>query len=538
MPWQMDELRARVAPPTRFRPSVVLRRVAEAAAPDRLLLLVGLTLAARFGFVALLLLTGLVPHNGWYFTNEDQIQYFGFADALAGGALTPTYTTIGYGTLLAPFASGAEFVLQAVPAVVILQVALAAPAAALLYLAGTRLLDRRSAALGTALWLASPIFLGPLWTPSYAERFWESPGWIGLDIAVDYVSTLFAIAVLVLASGARDDASVRRGLLVGTVAGAAFLVKPSNIVLVGTALLALSVWRRWRSAAVALAAAAIVYTPQLVFNWRLFGDPTAYAYGRHGLGGSLSATDTYDPTSITYIPRVFGKLIVSNYTGPVILVGAALALLLTWRRYRDARWLVVAPVVGYALAFGTLYYAISGTLLRFVSPALPALCLAVAAALVGRPGKSRPPAVRAPARAGAALALAVVAAAAGYAVWIHGAPFRSDTATVASMAPTASVVGGEVRLVWQEPDSPAELTYLVVRSRRRDPDPETISRGIQFGGRPGEGILNTSEERAVDRPGPGVWWYRIAITPYYRTDRWTPAPAMGQSPPLRVVVAG
>jgi len=72
----------------------------------------------------------------------------------------------------------------------------------------------------------------------------------------------------------------------------------------------------------------------------------------------------------------------------------------------------------------------------------------------------------------------------------------------------------------------------------RDLSARFSARGIQFAGLPGEGILNTAEESAADRPGPGVWWYRVAITPYYRTDRWTPTPAVGQSPPVRVVVGG
>ena len=168
-------------------------RLARVASANPWLLAVGAVLVLRLALALALLYTGLVEHNRWYFPNDDQVEYFGFARGLVEGQLADVYTTIGYGLLLAPFAVTSDFVLQAVPAVAVVQFLLALPAAWLLYRAGARLMDRRSAALGTVIWLSLPILLGPLFVPSYHRPFELSPYWLGLVVSVDYASALSAV---------------------------------------------------------------------------------------------------------------------------------------------------------------------------------------------------------------------------------------------------------------------------------------------------------------------------------------------------------
>ena len=512
---RMDQPRARAELPARSRPAGAAGEwAARIASANPWLLAAGALLALRLGLALALLYTGLVEHNRWYFPNDDQVLYFGVARGLVEGYLADTYTTIGYGVVLAPFAVTSDFVLQAVPAVAIVQFLLALPAAWLLYRAGARLMDRRSAALGTLVWLALPILLGPLFVPSYHRPFELSPYWLGLVLSADYASALFAVAVLYLASGARTDASARRGLAVGAVAGLAFLLKPSNVVLLGAALLALAAWRRWRAALVALAAMLAVFSPQLVHNHRLYGRFTSFGYGRD--------PQSFEETSLTYIPRVFGKLIVSNWTGPLVLLACALALVLTWRRYRDARWLVVAQVVGFALFFASLYFSIGPTFLRYLTVAFPALALAFGAALAGKaPG--HPDEARSTGSLGTALAGATVAGAVALSVWAGGARIGDVRPTVEEMAPVATVSGEEVRLRWREPSAPADLTYQVTRRPAR-------------GGEGDETVATVSGTSAVDRPGPGAWEYRVAIAPFRRRDGWTPSVVMAFSPTVPAIV--
>ena len=73
---------------------------------DRWLWLVVAAFVVRAALAAVLALTQLVPHNGWYWANNDQVEYYGTAHALIHGDIAAAYTFMGYGVLLAPFAIG------------------------------------------------------------------------------------------------------------------------------------------------------------------------------------------------------------------------------------------------------------------------------------------------------------------------------------------------------------------------------------------------------------------------------------------------
>lgn len=146
-----------------------------AANLDRWTLLVLGAFAVRAAVVAPLVLTQVVPHNGWYWANKDQVEYYGFAHALLHGEVASIYTFLGYGALLAPLVTGTSFDLQSVHVVAAVQFLLAVPAAVLLYGAGLRLADRRVAAVGTALWLTTPLWLSTIWFHSYTAPIELAP---------------------------------------------------------------------------------------------------------------------------------------------------------------------------------------------------------------------------------------------------------------------------------------------------------------------------------------------------------------------------
>ena len=485
---------------------------------DRWLLLIVAAFALRAILALVLALTQLTPHNGWYWANDDQVQYYGIAHALINGDIAEAYTFMGYGVLLAPFVLGTEFVLQAVPPVAIVQFLLAIPAAVLLYRAGIRLADRRAAAVGTALWLTTPLWLSTIWFPSYSEPFAMSTTWLGMQVSVDYASALLAIGVLYVAAGAQGDASARRGAVVGLLAGTAFLAKPSNLVIVGSAFVALMVWRRWHSAIAMGAVSGVVFSAQLVFNWRLNGNPATFSYSDAWPFG-----DTKSLASITYVPRSIGKLFLLNYTGPLLCLAAAAALVVTWRRFPAMRWLAVAQVVGFLLFFSPLYYSISEFMLRFLTPALPALCLAAGCALVGRSRLQAPVAIRRPGWVATLACGGAAVGAAALAVLVAVAPLRPILPVVPSLAADAVASGGRVTVSWHAPAAPASLAYEVSRSREAGPsgDDAKIWRG-----------LATTID---DRPGPGTWFYRVYLTPTStpragrRAFRWGPRRRYGSA---------
>jgi hypothetical protein len=499
--------------------------------PERPATVIAVALAIRLGTIVLLLSTQILPRNGWYFPNEDQTRYFDFARKLAHWGIMPSVATIGYDALLLPFAAVTTFVLQALPFVAVVQALLALPAAALLYRAGTRVLDRQAALLGTAIWLVLPA-LGLLWIP--VDRG-PSAEWAGLRVAVEYPSALLAIGVLAVAAGARTDGGVLRGALVGVLGGTAMLVKPPNAVVLGCALLALLVWRRFAAAGAACVTAVVMFAPQLVFNHRLFGSITSFAYNpsiaRRYLPSHASlAGGTWSPRNL---PRAYGRLIVHNATGPLVLIALAAALVLTWRRYPAARWLVVAQVVAFGVLFGVYRYGTGNDLMRYLEPALPAASLAAGAGLVRgsdivtvrvRPARW-PAAVAIAASLGAAIALCVAVAV---------APRRTDL--IRASTATAAVEGPRVRLRWSEPWSGSHLTYVVLRSRGPGPRNEEVVRGFHWIALPAGESFPAPTTSYVDRPPPGTWWYRVLIAPGLTPSGSPPGPTVGVSNPVRVVV--
>ena len=44
------------------------------------------------------------------------------------------------------------------------------------------------------------------------------------------------------------------------------------------------------------------------------------------------------------------------------------------------------------------------------------------------------------------------------------------------------------------------------------------------------------ETQILDRPRPGIWWYRIYLAPSYRPNGWSTSRTLGVSEPVRVVV--
>ena len=358
---------------------------------DRWLWLVIAALVLRAALVAVLALTQLVPHNGWYWANDDQVEYYGIGHALLHGQITDAYTFIGYGVLLAPFTIGTEFVLQALPLAMIVAVTLSVPAAFLLYRAGLRLADRRAAAVGTALWLTTPVWLTPIWFHSYSAGFGVAPGYLGMQITVDYASALLAIGVLYVAAGALSDASARRGAVIGVLAGRVprkavehrhrrhRLYRAGGVeALAGGDHDDGGGQRHLRRAARLQHAAQRQPADVLVSDAFPWGNPHAIA-------------------SVTYIPRAFGKLFLLNYTGPLLGIAAIVALVIAWRRFPATRWLIVAQVAGFALFFSTLYYSISEFMLRFLTPALRDCVSLPGAPSLDEPGPTTPCRCRRPA---------------------------------------------------------------------------------------------------------------------------------------------
>ena len=498
---------------------------------DRPLLAVGGALALRFGLAGLLLGTQLLPHDRWYFPNDDQQKYYDFARGLADGGLHPTIATIGYDLFLFPFAAATSFVLQAIPPVAVVQALLAIPAAWLLYRTGLRLAGRRAGTLAAALWAVSPL-VSLLYLPTSHAPADE---WLGLKILTDYPGALLAILTIAIASGCREDPGLVRALTAGAVAGFAMLVKMPNIVLAGAVVAALLAWRNVRGAIVAGAAAVVVLIPQLVVNERLFGGILKFGYQPSvarrypGLPKTLDE-GTWSPLNI---PRVYGRLVLDNALGPVLPLLAVAALVVAWRRAPATRWLVVAPAAAYTVGLGMYHYSIGVHFLRIATPLVPLLCVAAGAALFSaEPARSERPL----SRWALAVPAVVLCGAVALAAWLAVAP-KDPPHELQSLRPVASVSDGTVRLRWRAPPAPARLTYTVLRSRSIGTPPESVIRGFRWSfERPEHTVPAREGPFKADRPPPGAWWYRVQVTPGPDSDAWPPSVPVATSPPVRVTV--
>lgn len=302
-----------------------------------------------------------------------------------------------------------------------------------------------------------------------------------------------------------------------------------------TALIALLVWRRYAAAIAAGLVATCVVAPQFVYNARLFGNPASFAYTPTVARRYLPQfTNLVGGTfSLGNLPRAYGRLILHNVTGPVVLIAIAIAVYLTWRRYPAARWLVVAQVVAFSLFYGFYRYGIGDTIVRYMTPALPAIALAAGAALAGDPPGEGPVRAQSP-RAGAVVAIALVlAGSAALSAWIAVATPAPNIVVVGRTQ--ASVRGRTVTVSWRPPSAPADLSYYVLRSRERF-STATV-RGFSWLPLPRGRSVGLQATTSTDHPpGRGTWWYRPLIAPGARDQGWPPGPPVAALPAVRVVV--
>lgn len=290
-----DALRRGAAPI--FRAVPVVRRL------EPWIVLVPLVLVQ---WAAVAVFASSASRNGWlFYQGGDQTYYYTGAWMLANGELPPAWVGHGWSVLLAPIALVAgPNVLEALPAIVLLQVGLLLPLALLcVYGIAASFGGRLLGYVAAAAWIAAPFAVIPLWDERYHERYVELflPQALGLTGLADFPSmvTLLASAFFVvrtLRTGAAADA-----LLAGLLAGFAAALKPANLLFLAAPVLALALARRPR--AVGLFAAAVAPSLATLALWKWLGlghvpalaRPEARLAGDSLLGASLPAASILDP---------------------------------------------------------------------------------------------------------------------------------------------------------------------------------------------------------------------------------------------------
>ncbi len=525
-----------------------LRRVRDALLGIRTAYVLGVLLAVQGAAVLALALT--VRHNGWlYYAGGDQLWHYSGAYLLAHGHLPPAYVGYGWSVLLLPIApfAGANLV-AALPVMVLVNTLLLLPVALLcVYGIAAQIAGRLFGYFAAALWIAVP-YLGIVFVePGYHQKYTELtlPQLLGLTSVPDFPATVALLVSAYLCLRAVDAAGWHAAAGAGLAAGYSIAIKPSNaIFLVAPALLLLI--ERWR----ALLPFALSLAPALltlaIWKYRGLGElaaaPAEPVRLAGGVGGLLDRIHRPSLNSWEHLHQVLLGFREHFWIARVIEwlpVAGVVALL---GRSRQGFLLVAGWFTTYLLAKATYIPASieDASFFRILMPAFPAYLLLAAAVVLLVPGVRARPAPRSFTLAGRRLTIALLAAAAVFAVLplgviaaiprlhdsTHAVRFNENLIPISSaIGVRATAQGDVVRLSWHgRPPRAAAGFYRVLRGR----GPE----GGLFCG----GVRNDSswdcelamESRAtratsfVDRPGRGTWIYRIGIA-----ANWLDDPTLG-----------
>jgi hypothetical protein len=538
-----------------------LRRVRDTLLGIRTAYVLGVLLAVQGAAVLALALT--VRHNGWlYYAGGDQLWHYSGAYLLAHGHLPPTYVGYGWSLLLLPIApfAGPNLV-SALPVMVLVNTLVLLPVALLcVYGIAAQIAGRLFGYFAAALWIAVP-YLGIVFVePGYHQKYTELtlPQLLGLTSVPDFPATVALLVSAYLCLRAVDAAGWHAAAGAGLAAGYSIAIKPSNaIFLVAPALLLLI--ERWR----ALLPFALSLAPALltlaIWKYRGLGElaaaPAEPVRLAGGVGGLLDRIHRPSLNSWEHLHQVLLGFREHFWIARVIEwlpVAGVVALL---GRSRQGFLLVAGWFTTYLLVKATYIPASieDASFFRILMPAFPAYLLLAAAVVLLVPGVRARPAPRSFTLAGRRLTLALLAAAAVFAVLplgviaaiprlhdsTHAVRFNENLIPISSaIGVRATAQGDVVRLSWRgRPPRAAAGFYRVLRGS----GPEG---GLFCGGARNDSSWNCElamESRAtratsfVDRPGRGTWIYRIGIA-----ANWLDDPTLGDvyvvSDPVTVTV--
>lgn len=512
----------------------------------------GRALAQPPGFLALLVLVQIAAtvafalerptHNGWaYYQGGDQIWLLSSARLLAHSLLPPAVVGYGWPSLLSPISAiaGPDF-LQAMPPVIILQIAILVPLGTVLaYLIGERIAGRLNGAVTAVAWAAAP-FASLLFIDAGYEQRWVDiflPQVTGLTAMSDLPSTILLLAVAYLLVRGFGTWSTTDIAAAGVVAGFAIGTKPANALLVPGVALAFIVARRLRPAAVF--AIAVVPSVAILALWkqRGLGEMPLFALPE---GGRPAGSVARQPEVAGFDPgrylQLDWDLLRQNLSDlhtillgqPVWLLLPVIGVVLLCRVSPPTAALLGGWMGTFLLVKGSYFLSSidSVSFFRFLMPAWAAYVPATAAIFRLAPSLARRPprlADRPTGRLGRRTLAALLIGLVGLPLILVATarPLRDGSAAVlfeTRLTPVDDSIvvramrdpNESVRIVWSHPAYPASVFYRVYRAY--GPDPTCVKgAGAAQCSVSGELLGTTREPRFFDpRPAPGAT-YRLGI---------------------------
>ena len=314
----------------------------------------------------------------------DQIRYFELAKGVWTGDLEASALPLGFPLLLVPFVAAfrpetSHDLIGVVSA--FWGLGMFGGGQIVLARIGERvLLNRAASLLAVFLWTLLPLLVygasRMVGSAVFAEVNSVHLTW--MHMLSDGPATLVTLLTVLSFFWAMDRPERgTRWLAVGLLAGLGVLIRTPGVLTAGALAVVLIIERRFRALVVLTASAILAYTPQLLYNARVFGNPFSIGYREFHSPpeeGFFSAShlwaglgELWERAGVT-VPLVLLSLV------GVTLVGLALI----WKRNRRGAVVVGLWLSSYVAFFSALVYSWDGSLPRYLMPAYPAAALAAA----------------------------------------------------------------------------------------------------------------------------------------------------------------
>ena len=530
------------------------RALGALARPPRLLAALAVVQWLVVGGIAL-----SAQHNGWlWYQGGDETYYYTTSRILGQGQLPPT--PIGYGwsllTVPATLLGGAN-VLDALPAIVIAQYLLLLPIGlAAVWAIGDSCGGRPLAVSASALWATLPALSIPLFAERYHPIFVDTvlPQLLGLTNLADFPSTIAVLVSAAFLLRGIDHRSHELVLLSALAAGFAIGIKPANTVFLAAPFLALALARRPVPLAVFAAGLLPALATLALWKERGLGELPLFARPESVLAGGSALVAAVGSISLDrYLDVDWGHLwlnlrqLQEVFWGMRILEWFALAgVFAVGRRSVPKAAFLAAWLASYIVLKGGADAAIvqNGTFFRIIQPGLPAYVILAAATVLLVPSVARRASRRSwsvPSALGdrrrlvmagtgllllGAIPLLTVAIVAPVQGRVIGRYHRDGVFVPVNAFPaTATQDRRGVVLRWEPPEpGRTRVFYRILRSEPTE-GVVTALLGVRNGLDCSEDtrlpqactiysdvIATTRGSIYVDRPPPGRWTYRIAVS--------------------------
>jgi len=313
----------------------------------------------------------------------DEINYFNLAQSFAKFSPIANVANIGYPLFLAPiiYLTGAGGPVDIAKIVFVIQAFLFFSLAIILvaFMALEIFKKRNLAFIAAAIFAVYPYLLlailkladFPRWIPAFHYQMW-------ITIGADYLSAILLYSGFYLFIKKFNDnkISLFSAAVIGVLLGVAALTRVANVLYLPLIFLVLIWLKKYRESTGFGAAAFLVYLPQWVYNFYLFGSPFTYGYRIQELSGHGLETKIIGGWFSLNNVAIFFEKIWLNLPALIWILPILILILILgfWRFFKQEKHLAVVLGFWALLNIGFyIFFVASQSQLRYFIPAIPPL---------------------------------------------------------------------------------------------------------------------------------------------------------------------